>query len=160
MIRSKDFYMKGVYNSLGKKLGIVEDLFINFFEGKVTGLKISNYSLFSKKNYIDAKDIISIDKVIIVSQSLNETGIEFKSLKGIDIKDKYGVIIGVLEDIIIDEESFSIKGLVVSTGLIERMVKGKEILLISECILAEEYILYLGSQKINLKAMPRKVEGL
>ncbi|MEG0238177.1 MAG: PRC-barrel domain-containing protein [Clostridium sp.] len=160
MIRSKDFYMKSVYNVAGKKLGIVEDLFINFFEGKVVGLKISNYSLFSKRIYIKSEDIVAMDKMIIANKNIVNEGLEFKEIKGMDIKDRTGIIRGVLEDVIINEEDYTIKGLVVSTGIIERLIKGKEILLINECILAEEYILYLGQNEITLKSMPRKVEKI
>lgn len=42
MLKSKDFYMKSVYDVNSKKIGIVEDIFINFYEGKVIGLDISS----------------------------------------------------------------------------------------------------------------------
>lgn len=158
MLRSKDFYMKSVYDVRGKKIGIVEDLFTDFFEGKVKGLKVSNYSLFSKKNFVEIKSIISINKEIIVEESIKGEGIEFKNIKGMDIIDSNGDIKGVVEDIIIEEENFCIKGLVISTGIIERLIKGKKILLISECILGEEYILYMGEDGVTLKSMPRKVD--
>ncbi len=158
MLRSKDFYMKSVYDVSGKKIGIVEDLFINFFEGKIIGINISNYSLFSKKNFIKCDDIISIDKEIVVRESVQGDGLRLKSVKGMDIIDLNGDIKGVVEDLIIKESDFSIKGILVSTGVIDRLLKGKDILLINECILGEEYILYMGRSNIMLKAMPRKGE--
>lgn len=158
MLRSKDFYMKSVYDVSGKKIGIVEDLFIDFFEGKITGINISNYSLFSKKNFINCEDIISIDKDIVVSESRQGDGLRLKNVKGMDIIDLNGDIKGVMEDLIIKESDFSIKGILVSTGVIDRLLKGKDILLINECILGEEYILYIGRSNIMLKAMPRKGE--
>lgn len=158
MLRSKDFYMKSVYNVRGKKIGIVEDLFIDFFKERVKGLKVSNYSLFSKKNFIEFQSIISINKDIVVEKSIQGKGLELKNIKGMDIIDLNGNIKGVVEDIIIGEEDFSIKGLVISTGIIERLLKGKDILLLSECILGEEYILYIGKEGVTLKSMPRKVD--
>lgn len=158
MLRSKDFYMKSVYNICGKKIGIVEDLFINFFEGKITGINISNYSLFSKKNFISCDDIISIDRDIIVKKSMEGSGLKLKSVKGMEIIDLNSNIKGIMEDLIIKENDFSIKGILVSTGIIDRLLKGKEILLINQCILGEEYILYIGSSNMTLKAMPRKGE--
>lgn len=158
MLRSKDFYMKSVYDVRGKKVGIVEDLFIDFFKERVKGLKVSNYSLFSKKNFIEFQSIISINKDIVVEKSIQGKGLELKNIKGMDIIDLNGNIKGVVEDIIIGEEDFSIKGLVISTGIIERLLKGKDILLLSECILGEEYILYIGKEGVTLKSMPRKVD--
>lgn len=158
MLRSKDFYMKSVYDVRGKKIGIVEDLFIDFFKERVKGLKVSNYSLFSKKNFIEFQSIISINKDIVVEKSIQGKGLELKNIKGMDIIDLNGNIKGVVEDIIIGEEDFSIKGLVISTGIIERLLKGKDILLLSECILGEEYILYIGKEGVTLKSMPRKVD--
>lgn len=158
MLRSKDFYMKSVYDISGKKIGIVEDLFINFFEGKIIGIKISNYALFSKKNFINCEDIISIDRDIVVRKSIQGDGLKLKSVKGMEIIDLNGDIKGVMEDLIIEEKDFSIKGLLVSTGVIERLLKGKDVLLVNECILGEEYILYIGKGDVTLKAMPRKGE--
>ncbi|MDQ0148111.1 PRC-barrel domain-containing protein [Eubacterium multiforme] len=158
MLRSKDFYMKSVYDVRGKKIGIVEDLFIDFFKERVKGLKVSNYSLFSKKNFIEFQSIISINKDIVVEKSIQGKGLELKNIKGMDIIDLNGNIKGVVEDIIIGEEDFSIKGIVISTGIIERLLKGKDILLLSECILGEEYILYIGKEGVTLKSMPRKVD--
>lgn len=159
MLKSKDFYMKSVYDVSGKKIGIVEDIFINFYEGKVIGLEISNYSLFSKKNFVKYEDIISIDKEIIVRNSIKYNGIKLKDIKGMEIIDKNGNIKGTIEDLIIRENDFSIKGLLISTGVIDKLLKGKQILLINQCILGEEYILYSGKDNMTLKVMPRKVKS-
>lgn len=159
MLKSKDFYMKSVYDVSGKKIGIVGDIFINFYEGKVIGIDISSYSLFSKKNFVKYEDIISIDKEIIVRNSIKYNGIKLKNIKGMDIIDKNGNIKGTIEDLIIRENDFSIKGLLISTGVIDKLLKGKQILLINQCILGEEYILYSGKDNMTLKVMPRKVKS-
>ena len=159
MLKSKDFYMKSVYDVNSKKIGIVEDIFINFYEGKVIGLDISSYSLFSKKNFVRYEDIISIDKEIIVRKSIKYSGIKLKDIKGMEIIDLNGNIKGTIEDLIIRENDFSIKGLLISTGVIEKLLKGKQILLINQCILGEEYILYTGKDNMTLKLMPRKVKN-
>lgn len=49
MLRSKDFYLKKVYKTDGKKVGIVEDLCIDFFNAKLVGFKVSTNNIFSKK---------------------------------------------------------------------------------------------------------------
>lgn len=159
MLKSKDFYMKSVYDVSGKKIGIVGDIFINFYEGKVIGIDISSYSLLSKKNFVKYEDIISIDKEIIVRNSIKYDGIKLKDIKGMEIIDLNGNIKGTIEDLIIRESDFSIKGLLISTGVIDKLLKGKQILLINQCILGEEYILYTGKDNMTLKVMPRKVKN-
>ena len=76
-----------------------------------------------------------------------------------EIIDLNGNIKGTIEDLIIRENDFSIKGLLISTGVIEKLLKGKQILLINQCILGEEYILYTGKDNMSLKLMPRKVKN-
>ena len=51
----------------------------------------------------------------------------FKSIKDMEIKDNKNIIKGVLEDLIIDKETLSIKGLIMSSGLFDRIIKGREI---------------------------------
>lgn len=63
-------------------------------------------------------------------------------------------MIGVVEDILVELESFSIKGLVVSTGFIDKILKGKHVILIKETILGEHNILFYGNEKLCLKSVP------
>ena len=66
---------------------------------------------------------------------------------------------GVLEDLIIDKETLSIKGMIMSSGIIDTMFKGKEIILASGCILCEKFILYKGKEYIKLKTLPHNLGG-
>ena len=94
-----------------------------------------------------------------IAKELKEgTGLRLQEVKGMDIIDLNGNLKGVVEDCIIDEVGLTIKGLVVSTGLIERLLKGKEVILINECILGEDYVLFVGYKNVTLKSMPRKEE--
>lgn len=156
MLKTKDFYLLKVYDIRGKYLGIVDDIYINFHEGTIEGFFISNYLLFSKKNFVKTKDIISLEEVIIVKELSKKEGLSFKSIKDIDIKDKNNVMRGILEDLIIEKRDLSIKGLVMSSGIFDRMIKGKEILLLKQCLLGEDFILYYGSNEVRLQSLPRK----
>lgn len=156
MLKIKDFYLLKVYDIKGKYLGIIDDIYINFDKSIIKGFSISNYLLFGKKNFIKINDIITIDDVMIVKELSKKEGISFKSIKDIDVKDKNNIIKGVLEDLIIEENDFSIKGLIISSGIFDRIIKGKEILLPKECVLGEDFILYFGCNTIKLKSMPRK----
>jgi len=138
MFKTRDFYFKKVYDIKGKKIGIIEDLYIDFYLGKVVGFKVSNSILFSKKNYVDMQDIIDI--------------------KYMEIIDTLSNIKGVLEDIVIDIQDYSIKAIVISSGLIDKMIKGKQIILLNRCILGEKYILYTGNEGVSFKSMPHNME--
>lgn len=156
MLKTKDFYLLKVYDIRGKYLGIIDDIYINFHKGEVVGFFISNYILFTKKNFVRSEDIISIEEVMIVKELSEKEGVSFKSIKDIDIKDKNNTMRGILEDLIIEKKDLSIKGLVMSSGIFDRMIKGKEILLLKDCLLGEDFILYYGSDEVRLQSLPRK----
>lgn len=155
MIKSKDFYLLKVYDTKGKYLGTVEDIYIDFYNEKVKGFSISNFFKFSKKNFVKKEDVISMEEVIIAQNLSFKVGIPFKSIKDMDIKDNKNVMKGVLEELIIEKEDFSIKGLIMSSGIFDKMFKGKEILLLKNCILGEDFILHQGREEVSLKSLPR-----
>ena len=158
MFKTRDFYFKKVYNINGKKIGIIEDLYIDFYQGKVVGFKVSNSILFSKKNYLDMQDIIDIGEDVIVNSIRQGEGLTFKEIKYMEVIDTLSNIKGVLEDIIIDIQDYSIKAIVISSGLIDKMIKGKQIIILNRCILGEEYILYTGNEGVSFKSMPHNME--
>lgn len=158
MFKTRDFYFKKVYNIKGKKIGIIEDLYIDFYLGKVVGFKVSNSILFSKKNYLDMEDIIDIGEDVIVNSIRQGEGLTFKEIKYMEVIDTLSNIKGVLEDIIIDIQDYSIKAIVISSGLIDKMMKGKQIILLNRCILGEKYILYTGNEGVLFKSMPHNME--
>lgn len=159
MLRSKDFYLKDIYDTRGKKIGIIEDIYMDFYNGRITGFKSSGSSLFSKKNYIDIEDVIEIGKDVIVYEEHEGNGLSLKLLKNMDVIDINGSIKGVLEDILVDDYNYSIKGIIVSSGIIDRLIKGKEILLLGQCILGDEYILYTGKSNVTFKSIPNNMEN-
>lgn len=159
MFKTRDFYFKKVYDIKGKRIGIIEDIYIDFYIGKVIGFKVSSSILFSKNNYIDMEEIIDIGEDIIINSIRSGTGLAFKELKYIEIIDKLGNVKGVLEDIIIDVQDYSIKAILISSGLIDKMIKGKQVILLNKCILGEKYILYTGNEGILFKSMPHNMEN-
>ena len=158
MFKTRDFYFKKVYDIRGKKIGIIEDLYIDFYLGKVVGFKVSNSMLFSKKNYVEMQDIIDIGEDVIINFIKKGEGLTFKEIKYMEVIDTLSNIKGVLEDIIIDIQDYSIKAIVISSGLIDKMIKGKQIVLLNRCILGEKYILYTGNEGISFKSMPHNME--
>lgn len=158
MFKTRDFYLKNVYSITGKKIGIIEDLYIDFYLGKIVGFKVSNSILFSKKNYVDMQDIMDIGEDVIINSIRKGDGLTFKEIKYMEIIDMLSNIKGVLEDIIIDIHDYSIKAIVISSGLIDKMIKGKQIILLNRCILGEKYILYTGNEGVLFKSMPHNME--
>jgi Uncharacterized protein conserved in bacteria len=159
MFKTRDFYFKKVYDLKGKKVGIIEDIYIDFYLGKIIGFKVSSSILFSKNNYVDMEEIIDIGEDVLINFIRKGKGLAFKELKYMEVIDKLGNIKGVLEDIIIDEMDYSIKAIVISSGLIDKMIKGKEIILLNKCILGEKYILYTGNDGVSFKSMPHNMEN-
>lgn len=157
MIRTKFFYMKKVYTKEGKYLGIVEDIAVDFFYGKVIGFKISVTSLISKKNFVDMEKVISIDENIIIEENEKRNSLYFKELKGLEIWDLQGHMLGVFEDLIIDRESNNICGIILSTGIIDKILNGKKVLLIEDCVLGEDSIIYIGNEDIEFKIVRKDI---
>ncbi len=84
-------------------------------------------------------------------------GLSFKEIKDMDIMDNNNTMRGVLEDLIIEKKDLSIKGIIMSSGIFDKMLKGKEILLLKQCILGEDFILYSGNDAIRLQTLPHNI---
>lgn len=153
MYRFKDLKYLDIYDCSGKKVGSVEDIAIDYYEKKVKGFIISS-KVFSKKNYIPIENVLTISDSIIVEKLSTYEGLIFGHIKGLDIMNKGGDMIGIVEEVLISRDDFSLKGLVTATGLFDKFIKGKTILLIGETILGEDSILYFGNINITLKSIP------
>lgn len=159
MLKTRDFYLMKVYDVNGKCLGVINDLSIDFNGGKIKGFCVSTFSLMKKKNYIAVEDIISFEDVLIVKRLIPFAGLKFKEIKYMDIINRSNIMKGVLEDLIIDKKDYSIHGFIISSGIFDRMFKGKEIILLKSCILCESYILYIGEDGVRFKTLPHNLGG-
>ncbi|MBQ5695526.1 MAG: PRC-barrel domain-containing protein, partial [Clostridium sp.] len=77
-----------------------------------------------------------------------------------DVINEEKKLIGVLEDLIISKDDFTIKGLIISSGIFDKMFKGKEIITLKNSILDKEKILYKGNEGIKLKTLPHNLGGI
>ena len=159
MFKWRDFYLMKVYDSKNKYIGVVEDVSIDFNKGIIEGFTISPASIIKKHTFVSSDTIVSIDKVMRIKETSKFKGLKFKEIKFIDIINANNKLIGVLEDLIIDKEEFSIKGLIISSGIFDKMFKGKEIITLKHCILCDDYILYNGNERIKLKTLPHNLGG-
>ena len=159
MFKWRDFYLMKVYDSKNKYIGVVEDVSIDFNKGIIEGFTISPASIIKKHTFVSSDAIVSIDKVMRIKETSKFKGLKFKEIKFIDIINANNKLIGVLEDLIIDKEEFSIKGLIISSGIFDKMFKGKEIITLKHRILSDDYILYNGNERIKLKTLPHNLGG-
>lgn len=152
MIKSKDILNKNVYDTNNKKIGIVKDIFIDFHRGNMEGIDIFSYFPFKKNLHIKPKDIVKINEFIVARKEFNGcVGFRYSEIKDMEILDALGEIKGNIEDILIDEVTFNIRGFVVSPGILEKIIRGKEIILLKDIIVNEDYIIYKDDSNIKLK---------
>lgn len=157
MLRSKDLYFKNIYDTKGKKIGLSKEIYLDFYKGKITGVGLNRTSLLSNKNFVDINDIINIDDEIVVQKAKKGNGLKFSEIKDMEVLDQQGNYRGSVDDVLIEEDTYEIKGLVISSGFIDNMIKGREIILMNKSILGEDFIVYLGTSSVVLKNIPHEV---
>lgn len=160
MYRAKDFQYMKVVNVKGKTLGYIKDVLIDFHNNLVKGFSVSSFNLFKKSQQVLIEDIVAVEKIMIVNQFNKEPLIPFSEIRDLEVYNSRGLLMGVIEDIIIERKSYEIKGILISSGLIHKLIDGKSILIPSKCILAEDYIIHFDTDsKIKLYSMPHKNDG-
>jgi uncharacterized protein YrrD len=160
MFRTRDFIMMDVSDVKGKRIGFIKDILINFSEGVVTGFLISPYNLFVRSTYVVSQDIVSFGRTMIIKTTTNETQLKLRNFIGMEVIDARGNILGIFEDIIFSYD-YRVKGLVISSGFINKLLKGKRIVLISEILVGDDSIIYMGnSQKVSMVSMPHRLIGV
>lgn len=142
----------------GKKLGFINDLLVDFNGRKIVGFSISSSSLLKNTLNVLIENIINFNYVMVITKTTEEGLLKFKDIKGMDVRDKKGNIMGMIEDILFNEISFNISAVVVSTGFITDFIEGKKIILIKDIILGEENVLYNGKEEnIDFSSLPHKL---
>lgn len=160
VFKCRDFYLMKVYNSQNKYIGVIEDITVDFHKGYVEGFTISPASIFKKRIFASIASIISIDEKMKIRETSEIRGTKFKEIKYIEVVNSKSVLLGVLEDLIIEKESFKIKGLIISSGIFDKMFKGKEIITLKHCTMCNNYISYNGTESVRLKTLPHSLGGI
>ena len=162
MFKSKDFIFMDVVSVEGKKIGFIRDLLIDFNKGKVIGFVVSPYKIFHKNVSVLKEDIIYFNKHMVVKKVEKNKYLCLHSFINMDVIDKCRNVFGMVEDITFTCDTFEIKGVIVSSGFITNLLRGKRIMLINELILGEENLLYLPNcDEYSFKSMPHNffIEG-
>lgn len=155
MFKSKDFIFMDVVSLEGKKVGFIKDLLIDFNKGKVIGFEITPSKFLHKNLSVLKQDIIYFNKNMVVKKIEKNKYLPLHSFINMDVIDKCNNIFGIVEDITFTRDTFDIKGIVVSSGFILNLLKGKRIMLIKELILGEENLLYIPNcSEYSFKSVP------
>lgn len=158
MYRKKDFLFMKVSNIKGKSIGFIKDIIVDFNIGAVLGFSITSYMIFAPPLFILKNDILSFNDIMIVNSCSKGTFLNFSDIVYMNVIDLHGNIIGLVEDIIFDEETFLIYGVIVSTGYITNFLHGKKIFLVKDIIIGKDYILYHGNKdKLIFSNIPGNV---
>lgn len=150
MYRSKYFKYMNVYYSNGKKVGFIKDILVDFNEERIIGFCVSSYKILNKNNIVLVEDIISINKNMVVKKLERGQYLSFNDIKHLEVIDIEGVLMGVIEDIIINEGNFRIVAIIISMGFLNNFIKGKKIISPNEIILGETNLLYFNYRSRNL----------
>ena len=157
MFKSRNLYNKNIYDNCGKNLGKIKDIFIDFINGKVSGFLVTNFNTKKDQNikniYMGEINADS-DKIKINIFQDNEK-ILFSDIRKIKVIDKWGNEKGVINDIMIDEKNFKIRGLILKNDKINTMSNGNEIILIKDVVIEKSYISYIGEPNIVFKNVPQ-----
>lgn len=158
MYRTRDFTLMDVIDINGKRLGFVNDILMDFNKKKIIGFSISSTSLLKKNLNVTVEDIVSFNSVMVVTETFKGKTLQFKNIKGMDIKDRKGNIIGMIEDILFDENSFIIGAVIISTGFITNFITGKKIILINDLVLGEKNVLYNErNSSLSFTSLPHRL---
>ncbi|APH19238.1 PRC-barrel domain protein [Clostridium botulinum] len=139
-----------VYYSNGKKVGFIKDILVDFNEERIIGFCVSSYNILNKNNIVLVEDIISINKNMVVKKLERGQYLSFNDIKHLEVIDIEGVLMGVIEDIIINEGNFRIVAIIISMGFLNNFIKGKKIISPNEIILGETNLLYFNYRSRNL----------
>lgn len=159
MFRTKDYEYMKVLDTQGRKIGYVKDVVMDFHNSVIKGFVISTNSLLSKNQCVLTDNIVSINKVMIIKNTDKCSFMCFKDIKDMEVFNLQGEMMGVLEDMLIEPYNFNIKGLIIASGLLHKLIYGKNIILPINCILGEDLIIHFGDDKrIKFKTIPHGIE--
>lgn len=157
MYKIRDLIDKEVFLVTGKKIGIVSSLLIDFNKKKVNTLLIKRFGLLKNK-YISCSDIISIGNNIIVKCVSKACGIDMDNIIMKNVYSKDGILKGNVSDLLINEQSLDLEGIICYGGIMKKIKQGDTIIPINEVILGNKYILDTGNDHITLNSVMHKAK--
>jgi len=139
--RFRDFYMMEVKSIDGKVIGFIKGIDIEFNNSRVKGFIISSYKFTQRSVKVLIEDIISFNEVMVISRVTRGESLDFNFIRKMEVVDTNSNILGMIEELIFDGNSFIIEGIIVSTGLIKDLIIGKRVFSPKYLILGEKSVL-------------------
>ncbi|OPJ63619.1 PRC-barrel domain-containing protein [Clostridium oryzae] len=160
LYKSRNFMNMTVMNVRGKKLGYINDILLSFDQNKVTGFSVnpSGFMLAKVKRF-SAKDIVYYNRRIVINIDEDPNGIYLSSIKKMEIIDREGNILGIIEDIIFDDK-FDVRALIISPGIINKIIVGKRIITTSRIIIGDKNVIYYGKDSYCLYSVRHHMEEI
>lgn len=153
MFRSKDLYNRNIYDSYGKELGRVKDMVVDFINAKVSGFLVFNSKDNENMRRVDIEDLVGENSREYEKHKVEDL---FSQVKNMEVIDKSGVEKGLVNDLILDEESFEIKAFVLQKDEVEKVREGNEIILTKDVVFEDGYIQYIGKSNVVFKNITYK----
>lgn len=152
----RDYIYMDVVDINGKRLGYIKDILINFHEKKVIGFDITPYKLFGKNFNVMKEDVLYFNKYMVVKKISKEKCLKFEDINKMYVIDRNSNILGVVKDLIFDEDEMNIQGVIIATNILNLFLK-RQVLLAKNLILGEKNLFYMSTEeKINLECIPNK----
>lgn len=157
MIRYKQLItLKVIDKNLNRPIGRIKDVLYSADYRKVDYLIVKNNNLLKNKIIIDYNSIsFQNNNKIIYNKTIDI--IDFKMDKYIEnakegyklidkeIKNEVGECIGFVRDVVIDRENGKVDGFIITEGLIEDLLKGRNYIPLLDTIYIDENCIYIPS---------------
>ena len=143
IFRAKDFYMMEVRDTLGRKLGILSGLSLDISKQQVDGFCLHSRGLKNEIKKINMEDVIAFNEFMIVKATHNKGSLNFNKLRGMEVYDLQSNLLGKIEEMLFNIVNFKLIAIILTTGLIKDVVKGKRLLLTENLIIGEKSILLM-----------------
>lgn len=150
MHRKYNFMSMEIYNLKGKKNGVVCDISLDFREMSICGFHVESSIPFKNKAFISKNDVVYYSDDLIAKKFTKVFGIAYSSIENMDIYNLEGEILGIVNDIIVDED-LKLIAVIISSGFLKDIFDGRRILLVKDLIVGDENIVYHGREKIQFK---------
>ncbi|WP_461204513.1 PRC-barrel domain-containing protein [Clostridium sp. DL1XJH146] len=153
-MKSQDLIFKSVINMEGKEIGFVKDVAIDFHNRKIIGLITVSSSILKKNIFIAIENIVSFNKVILIDGYDNKSSLKISDIKGLQIFDCDGKVLGIINDVIFETNTFCINYIVLSKGFLLNIFSGKVIINVNDVIEGDYNFIIKNNSKIQFSSLP------
>lgn len=152
MLTTRELYDNIVLlNKCNNDVGKIEDFIIDFYKARVKGIIIKDYN--KRFRYISISYITDDNKNNVEACNMDSIeGMRFSDILNMQVVDKKGIKIGIIEEAILDER-YNIKAIVVDNEDME-----KEIMLFKDLVLGDNFImLYSDRSRLTVIEERKKI---